>query len=225
MNSKANFTTKKKFTQRHYFSWDKKGGKNASTWTHHVARITRGEWGIGEWGDIMWLWGDDDITLVSSNLLELEKLSLKFGCQVRLISTTGTTFFFLICFPINALILLSATSTVSSSMLAKQTLNQPGSEQLKDDPGDTLSFTSWMITLHSFNSASNVCSLRRLFRFIQQNSPALLGNRLMLTSSSPFVNFSCLFANLLELSARNLCSQRKMIQFETQTLMYTSRDI
>lgn len=69
-------------------------------------------------------------------------------------------------------ILLRATWSVCSLILAKQTLNQPGSEQWQDEPGDIFSLTSCNINFHSFNSSSFVCSFNKSFKFIQQNNPA-----------------------------------------------------
>ena len=69
----------------------------------------------GERGDIMC----GDITL--SSYLRDVKLSLRLLWNLRLLFTC--------CFSTNIRILSSATSTVSSSIFAKQTLNQPGSEQ------------------------------------------------------------------------------------------------
>ncbi|OAY84425.1 hypothetical protein ACMD2_01994 [Ananas comosus] len=55
-------------------------------------------------------------------------------------------------------------------MLAKQTLNHPGSEQWHEDPGDMLSLTSCNISFHSLSSPSLVCSSSSGPRFIQQIS-------------------------------------------------------
>ncbi|PON42133.1 hypothetical protein PanWU01x14_284400, partial [Parasponia andersonii] len=70
-------------------------------------------------------------------------------------------------------ILFKATSSVCSLMLAKHTLNQPGSEQWHEDPGEILSFISPRIESQSFNSPSLVGSSKSGLKFIQQNSPAL----------------------------------------------------
>uniref|UniRef100_A0A7C9E0P9 Uncharacterized protein n=1 Tax=Opuntia streptacantha TaxID=393608 RepID=A0A7C9E0P9_OPUST len=85
-----------------------------------------------------------------------------------------------------------ATSRVESSMLAKQTLNHPGSQQWKDEPGETLSLTSLMMTLHSLSSPSNVGSSKRWRRSIHTKSPALLFKHPMPTCASWLVKWWCL---------------------------------
>lgn len=86
-----------------------------------------------------------------------------------------------------AWILWSATSTVWSSIFAKQILKKPGSVQQKEDPGDKLIFTSSNITLQSCISASKVicCSLRSGRKSIQKKRPALLSRQLIPTWASP----------------------------------------
>lgn len=124
----------------------------------YLAR-TSGEWGIGEWGDIMC--GD----MTPSSNLRAEKLSRRFFCHrfLFLVGISSSSF------PLhtNARILFSAVSTVWSSILAMQTLNQPASLQWKEEPGETLSFTWLIITLHKAISPSKVRSLIRWRKSIQ----------------------------------------------------------
>jgi len=77
-------------------------------------------------------------------------------------------------------------------MLAKQTLNHPGSQQWKDEPGETLSLTSLTMTLHSLSSPSNVGSSKRWRRSIHTKSPALLFKHPMPTCASWLVKWWCL---------------------------------
>uniref|UniRef100_A0A7C8YRT2 Uncharacterized protein n=1 Tax=Opuntia streptacantha TaxID=393608 RepID=A0A7C8YRT2_OPUST len=99
---------------------------------------------------------------------------------------------------------LRATSMVSSLILAMQTRNHPGSEQWKDEPGDTLIFTSLTIALQSVNSASTVGSLMRWRKSIHTKRPPLLLKQCMPTILSPKVNTLCLLASLFLLSFKNI---------------------
>lgn len=71
------------------------------------------------------------------------------------------------------LILVMEMSIVLSSMFAKQTRNHPGSEQWNEEPGETFSLTSLIITLHNAISASNVFSFKRWRKSIHKNNPPL----------------------------------------------------
>ena len=72
-----------------------------------------------------------------------------------------------------------ATSNVSSDMLAKHTLNQPGSQQWQEEPGDMFKPTLQRIFIQSSFSASKVVAEpNKCLMSTQQNNPALLFTRM-----------------------------------------------
>ena len=93
-------------------------------------------------------------------------------------------------------ILFNATWRVSSLMLAKQTLNQPGSEQWHDEPGEMLSFTSWTIASQRANSLSLVWLSKNGLKFIQQNNPPFPFKHSIPAFFRPLMIISYLFLSL-----------------------------
>lgn len=85
----------------------------------------------------------------------------------------------------NVFNLVIAKLRVSCDKLAKQTLNQPGSVQWQDEPGEMLSLTRYTISFHSSISASNVFDFKRCLMSTQQNNPALLFRQLIPIFLSP----------------------------------------
>ncbi|WVZ25741.1 hypothetical protein V8G54_004285 [Vigna mungo] len=93
-------------------------------------------------------------------------------------------------------ILSNATSSVCSLIFAKQTLNQPGSEQRHEDPGEMLSFTSCKKAFQSSSSPSLFAFSNSGLRFIQQNSPAFPFKHSMPTLLKPSMIIWYLFLSL-----------------------------
>lgn len=172
-------------------------GSFQARWGRRFTQVrarTRGDCGIGEWGDI----------IIKSSILLCEKLSLSllfWLCQHLFFFVDAAT----LSSPLlmNARILFSAISTVGSSMLAIHTRNHPGSEQWNDEPGEMFSLTSLIMTRQRAISASEVFSVRRWLKSIQRNRPAFLCKQLIPTWAKLSVKVWCLFSNLLALSERN----------------------
>lgn len=93
-------------------------------------------------------------------------------------------------------ILMRATWSVCSLILAKQTLNHPGSEQWQEEPGDILSFTSCNIIFHNPNSSSLVFSFNKFPKFIQQNNPAFPLRHSIPIPRKPWIIIPYLFLSL-----------------------------
>jgi len=118
-------------------------------------------WLMGEWGNMMH--GD----LTTSSILRKEILNLRWLCQHFSFLFSLSPFL-----STNSRIHVKATFMVSSFMLAMQTLNHPASEQRKEEPGETLSLTSLIMTRHRAVSASTVLSLRNPLKSIHNKRPA-----------------------------------------------------
>lgn len=95
-----------------------------------------------------------------------------------------------------ALMRCTATSSVSSLILAKQTRNHPGSLQWHEDPGETLSPKSDTTFFQSSISASKVSDFSRTRISTQQNNPALLLKHGIPDFMRPEMSIFCLFLSL-----------------------------
>lgn len=107
-----------------------------------------------------------------------------------------------------------ATSSVWSDILAKQTLNQPGSSEWQDEPGEMFRPTSHTIFVHKECSASNVLDFKRCRKSTQQNKPPLLFKQPIPAFFKPETNLSLLSLSLFLFTSKylvvNLSSDSKL---------------